>query len=212
MTTSFIEAIRQATTMPELLDQFDTLDLNAVFFEDRDFLHPFTNGNSVSFGACSRTHFQALTRARLAATAVAIKLYDHDHGQRPDTLEQLVPDYLAAVPLDPMANDGSTIRYLPEGVTPAFRQYARFTAEEKEKLPKQPFAIIYSVGADGIDDGGLIYFDNDGTIADFPRYRDDEPGDHHFLLDRSPEPVIDPNPIPLGGMPGMPMMPFGGSP
>jgi hypothetical protein len=51
-----------------------------------------------------RGHFEALTERRLAVTALAIRLYQHDHnGARPQRLEELVPTYLPAVPRDAMA-------------------------------------------------------------------------------------------------------------
>lgn len=45
--------------------------------------------------------FESIARMRMAATALAIWLYKHDHGAMPPDLEALVPAYLAAVPLDP---------------------------------------------------------------------------------------------------------------
>jgi hypothetical protein len=69
---------------------------------------------------------------RCAYVAVALERYRHDHGEWPDTLDALVPQYLAAVPKDPM--DGKSLRYLrrPDGV------------------------IVYWLGHDGTDDGGKI--------------------------------------------------------
>lgn len=47
---------------------------------------------------------------RLAATALAVRLYQVDHnGKLPPSLDALVPTYLSAVPLDPMS-DGGTLR------------------------------------------------------------------------------------------------------
>lgn len=47
-----------------------------------------------------------------AATALAIRLYAHDHnGQFPATLGALVPEYLNAVPIDPFSKE-KPIRYL----------------------------------------------------------------------------------------------------
>ena len=78
------------------------------------------------------TDFRGMTDRRLAATALAIRWYATEHdGKLPGTLEELVPTYLPAVPSDPMA-DGKLVRYLPNGARP----------------------IIYSVGADGVDQGG----------------------------------------------------------
>ncbi len=60
---------------------------------------------------------------------LAIKAYKIDHGQLPDNLNVLVPHYIHKVPQDPY--DGKMIRY------------------NKDKR------IIYSVGKNSIDDGGV---------------------------------------------------------
>lgn len=78
-------------------------------------------------------HFQALTERRLAATALAIKWYQADHGGAPPrTLEELVPKYLPAVPRDPMAAGDQPLRYLLEG----------------ERI------AVYGVAENGLDEGG----------------------------------------------------------
>ena len=66
----------------------------------------------------------------IAATALAIECFRHDQGQLPGDLTELVPQYFKAVPTDPF--DGGPLRYrhLPKGY------------------------VVYSVGADGHDDGG----------------------------------------------------------
>ena len=68
----------------------------------------------------------------MAATALAIRLYELDHSRRPETLAQLVPDYLPAVPKDPFIDNLQPIRYLPNTEPP----------------------VLYSVGYDAIDCGG----------------------------------------------------------
>jgi hypothetical protein len=68
---------------------------------------------------------------KLVVAAIAIRLYQFDHeGTLPASLGSLIPIYLAAVPLDPM--DFQPIRYQDKG--------SRF--------------LLYSIGADGADDGG----------------------------------------------------------
>lgn len=78
-------------------------------------------------------HYRGIAHRRMAAIALAIRLYEVDHGRRPRELSELVPQYLAAVPIDPIANDGRPITYaqLADG------------------------AILYSLGDNGLDDGGL---------------------------------------------------------
>jgi hypothetical protein len=67
---------------------------------------------------------------RCAMVALAAERYRLEHGDWPRALADLVPGYLPAVPLDPI--DGVPLRY-------------RRTDGE---------AVIWSVGADGRDDGG----------------------------------------------------------
>jgi hypothetical protein len=73
------------------------------------------------------------TNVELAATRtlLAMKAYKLDKGRLPETLEQLVPEYLEAVPIDDF--DGKPLRY---------------NAAKK---------IIYSVGEDLRDDGGMTW-------------------------------------------------------
>ena len=69
-------------------------------------------------------------RIRLATTALAVEAFRRAQGHLPVALKELTPQFLAAVPTDPF--DGAPLRYrlLPRGY------------------------IIYSVDADGHDDGG----------------------------------------------------------
>lgn len=70
-------------------------------------------------------------RSRSAHTALAAKRYELAHGRLPDSLDQLVPRYLDAVPLDWF--DGQPLKY----------------------KRTEAGALIYSVGRDGKDDGGV---------------------------------------------------------
>ena len=79
-----------------------------------------------------RGHFRALARRRLAATALAVRLFELDHGVRPTELGDLVPDYLPTVPTDPFDPQTAALRYAPDRLPPA----------------------VYSVGENGRDDGG----------------------------------------------------------
>jgi hypothetical protein len=73
---------------------------------------------------------ECCARLRLARTALAIEQFRLAHGKMPEKLDDLVPEFLPSVPTDPF--DGAPIRYrrLPSGY------------------------VVYSVGADGHDDGG----------------------------------------------------------
>ncbi|MGD8452489.1 MAG: hypothetical protein PVJ57_11770 [Phycisphaerae bacterium] len=79
-----------------------------------------------------RNQYRILAEQRMAATALAMRLYELDHGHRPATLAELVPDYLPAVPRDPFAADDRPLGYLPDAASP----------------------VLYSVSLNGEDDGG----------------------------------------------------------
>jgi hypothetical protein len=77
--------------------------------------------------------YRAVTECRLAAVALAAAAYAREHeGAMPAALDQLAGDYLPYVPFDPMA-----------------------AGERPLRLGKWPDgAVVYSVGDDGVDDGG----------------------------------------------------------
>lgn len=64
-----------------------------------------------SFSRAIDTHFRVKTDRALAATALAIRLYQSEHnGGLPESLDVLVPAYLTTVPLDPRA-DGKPLNF-----------------------------------------------------------------------------------------------------
>lgn len=74
---------------------------------------------------------QEASRLSLDA-AIAAELYRRDHGKLPESLEDLVPDYLAAVPKDPF--NGELLRYV---------------------VNENDF-VIYGLGEDLNDDSGSV--------------------------------------------------------
>jgi hypothetical protein len=95
-------------------------------------VHPLRNVLPGLLDRSSVRHFRALATRRLAATALGLRLYEIDHGQRAETLAELVPEYLEELPEDPFAHGGRALSYLPRAAHP----------------------IVYSVGENGVDDGG----------------------------------------------------------
>ena len=65
-----------------------------------------------------------------AMTLVAVERYRAVHGRSPESLDQLVPDFIPKVPIDPF--DGQPLRY---------------------RLDPDRY-VVYSVGEDRQDDGG----------------------------------------------------------
>ncbi|MGK0184847.1 MAG: hypothetical protein ACI9R3_000621 [Verrucomicrobiales bacterium] len=73
-------------------------------------------------------------KLRQMRTACALERYYIAHGAYPDSLEMLVPDFIDAVPLDPI--DQQPMRYR---TSPEFRY------------------LLYSIGYDQVDDGGKAH-------------------------------------------------------
>jgi hypothetical protein len=82
------------------------------------------------FGNMIIVDLRSIARLELAQTVIAVQRYRLRNDRLPDSLDNLVPDYLETVPLDPF--DGKELKY--------------------KKL--EPGYIIYSIGDDQIDDGG----------------------------------------------------------
>jgi hypothetical protein len=80
----------------------------------------------------SEAHRRKLAFVRCIQATLAVERYSRDKGTWPASLEKLKPDFLGVVPLDPF--DGKPLRYrrVADGV------------------------IVYSVGPDGIDNGGNL--------------------------------------------------------
>ena len=85
-----------------------------------------------------------LTRAKLKATAAGIAAlrYRNDKGRWPETLEALAPKYLDKVPIDPLSGGSLMYKVLDDGI------------------------VIYSVGENGVDDGGQGYISGTGARTD----------------------------------------------
>jgi hypothetical protein len=82
-------------------------------------------------GSAVRKTLQVQTACRVVVTAIALKRFQLKHGKLPETLNDLVPEFSPAVPIDP--NDGKPLRYHPN---------------------TDGSYLLYSVGDDGKDDGG----------------------------------------------------------
>jgi hypothetical protein len=67
----------------------------------------------------------------LAIAAIALKRFELEQGHLPDRLERLAPEFVKSVPRDPV--DGEPLRY---------------------RLNSDGTFLLYSVGANAVDDGG----------------------------------------------------------
>ena len=94
----------------------------------------FTRMLLPAFDAAFDSTDRFIARLRVTEVALAVERYRLEHGRLPATLNALVPDYLEAVPEDPLSDPVTPLRLRVSDDGDA--------------------AVIYSVGTDGRDDGG----------------------------------------------------------
>ncbi|TVQ75018.1 MAG: hypothetical protein EA380_11740 [Phycisphaeraceae bacterium] len=73
---------------------------------------------------------------------LAIESHRADHAMPPASLEALVPGYLAELPVDPNSPDGAPLRYR--------------LLEPNHAEPVELDYLLWSVGSNGVDDGGVF--------------------------------------------------------
>ena len=93
--------------------------------------HPFSRLLLPALGRFLAEAKKDVARRDVAECGIAAELYRLDHGAYPKSLEALAPKYLAALPNDTFSGQPLLFKSLPEGV------------------------LIYSVGPNGKDDGGV---------------------------------------------------------
>ena len=93
-------------------------------------IHAYARLAMPAIPRCVTLELNHIAQLRSAQTALAVQRYRLAEGRLPDTLADLVPDYLETVPLDPF--DGNDLRYKKLNIG----------------------FVVYSIGEDGKDDGG----------------------------------------------------------
>lgn len=86
-----------------------------------------------------------MTSNNMLLLRLALRAYITEHGAAPATLAALVPDTLKSIPTD-IYNDGKPLFYKPQGKT----------------------YKLWSVGPDGIDNGGIPFAPRKGSKASVP--------------------------------------------
>lgn len=100
---------------------------------DEDGDNGYTRSLTTAVQGAARVYYSGLAHRRTTAVALAIAQYHAEHGAWPPAdMGVMFPKYLAKLPADPLSAAGERIVYLSEGDRPR----------------------VYSVGDDGIDDGG----------------------------------------------------------
>lgn len=93
-------------------------------------IHIQLRNNIPNYSNMLSDELTSISKLRAARTALAVQRYRLKHGELPDLLSSLVPEFLESVPLDPF--DGKELRYK--------KLYSGF--------------VVYSIDEDLIDDGG----------------------------------------------------------
>ena len=94
-------------------------------------LHTLLSRSISTLSLSLRRTVTAETACRVMATAIALKRYQIRHGKYPGALDALVPEFLPGALLDP--ENGEPFRYHPND---------------------DGTFLLYSIGPDGVDDGG----------------------------------------------------------
>jgi hypothetical protein len=109
----------------KLNDSFDT-----IFSGQTDF-HSMMSEAIVTLGAVIKKVMRVEVAKQMTIAAIALKRYQLKHGNYPADLNLLVPGFVPVVPFDPV--DGKSLRYRPNA---------------------DGTFLLYSVGENGVDDGG----------------------------------------------------------
>jgi hypothetical protein len=78
----------------------------------------FLRLDGYSVRASVLTHFRVIADRRMTAVSLAAQLYRADRGRWPSRLDELVPEYLPAVPADPYRADGRPLSYVVAKLPP----------------------------------------------------------------------------------------------
>jgi hypothetical protein len=135
-TTQKIDAIKRRDFHSQVFAIIDQPEptMQDVLFSPFDSWHQSLKHSMRIYRTC-------LASRRLAALGLKIRLYRTDKGVFPATLQDLIPDYLSSLPLDPQAVEPRSFGYLPNHEPP----------------------IVYGVSDNGIDEGGK-YKIEDGVV------------------------------------------------
>jgi hypothetical protein len=122
-------------------------------------LNSLIYGNSWQEQRYIEWHGNTWTAIRLLQIEVALHLWKSEHGDRPTSLDQLVPEYIESIPADPLAPGDNQLKYI--------RQDDGF--------------IVYGVGHNLVDENGMK------PKFNYSGYRDQFTGD--LRLDILYEPI-----------------------
>jgi hypothetical protein len=166
-TTALIRAADSSADLPSFRDKVSGKPLEGL----KSYRLMLASILLPSLDRAGEQQYRGMADRRLAAVALGCRLYAVDHdGRLPGKLQDLVPEYLPAVPIDPLAAGGKPLGY----VSP-------------ENDPEKP--RVYSVGPNGIDQGGAEP-DPKLRLKEYEALRDEV---RHLRRQPRPEPTLDPD-------------------
>jgi hypothetical protein len=132
------------TISPAIIRQADAAARNGVsFFDPLDSLKKMFNAEYLWAGNFLKKIAAGQSYVNLARTAIALERYRLAHGEYPETLDALAPQFISKVPHDVIG--GQPLKYRRE----ANGQF-----------------VLYSVGWNETDDGGVVGYDAKGKSLD----------------------------------------------
>jgi hypothetical protein len=147
---SLLTALREQESKVKKLD-INTNSAGSLYFSDvnKIDLHSMMSASVFSLSGFLNRAMRSEAAKQMTITAIALKRYQLKHGNYPPNLDSLVPEFVSSIPLDPV--DGQALRY---------RRNADGTF------------LLYSIGEDGVDDGGDPRPANNSTSFSWQRCRD----------------------------------------
>jgi hypothetical protein len=142
---SFRDALSVQT---DALDKLGISKLNSSldsFFSGETDFHSMISESIMTLDSVTRKVMQVEVAKQTALTAIALKRYQLKYKNYPQSLDAIAPEFIPAVPNDPV--DGQPLRY---------RRNADGTF------------LLYSVGENGKDDGGNPSLENGVTGSNYP--------------------------------------------
>ena len=115
----------------KIREKVNELELAEAKLNDLPWFHSIIKQPGFIITRLNRLNLRSAASLRLCRVSLAVQRYRLANGKLPEKIDEIAPRFIDAVPLDPF--DGKPIRY--------------------KKLDKG--YVVYSVGKDGVDNGGL---------------------------------------------------------
>ncbi len=128
------------------IDAFESRIIGKHRYLNR-FLYPASSYSVSTYLIRHKTRFEA--QATVALVSLAVRRFHLKHGKLPETLSELVPEFLDSLPSDPF--DGAPLRY-KKGIIKLKKEQKKENGTNELEYEANGY-IVYSVGENLTDDG-----------------------------------------------------------